>query len=153
MYLVVLFIPLISFFLIGVFGRLISRTGCSIIVLGFFSFSLIFAGFIFYEISYLFDVCFIELWAWIDGEVLLVSWVFFFDALTGSLLFIVCLISFFVYVYSLDYMKYDPGFVRFFCYLSIFSFFMLILVSSGNLIQLFLGWEGVGIVSYLLINF
>jgi NADH:ubiquinone oxidoreductase subunit 5 (subunit L)/multisubunit Na+/H+ antiporter MnhA subunit len=82
-----------------------------------------------------------------------VSWGFFFDSLVGILIFVVCFISLLVHLYSLDYMYYDPGFSRFLCYLSFFTFFMLILVSAANFVQLFLGWEGVGIASYLLINF
>jgi NADH:ubiquinone oxidoreductase subunit 5 (subunit L)/multisubunit Na+/H+ antiporter MnhA subunit len=69
------------------------------------------------------------------------------------MLAIVSLISFIVHMYSISYIKTDPHFIRFISYLSLFTFFMFILVTAGNFIQLFLGWEGVGICSYLLINF
>jgi len=69
------------------------------------------------------------------------------------MVFLVVLISSLVHVYSLDYMAGDPHLIRFISYLSLFTFFMLILVTSGNFVQLFAGWEGVGLSSYLLINF
>jgi NADH:ubiquinone oxidoreductase subunit 5 (subunit L)/multisubunit Na+/H+ antiporter MnhA subunit len=69
------------------------------------------------------------------------------------MLFIVTLISFLVHIYSLDYMGHDPHIIRFLSYLSFFTFFMLLLVTGDNFIVMFLGWEGVGLCSYLLINF
>jgi NADH:ubiquinone oxidoreductase subunit 5 (subunit L)/multisubunit Na+/H+ antiporter MnhA subunit len=66
---------------------------------------------------------------------------------------LVVFVSFLVHLYSMDYMDGDPHIIRFLAYLSLFTFFMLILVTSGNFVQLFLGWEGVGLSSYLLINF
>ena len=69
------------------------------------------------------------------------------------MLIVVSFISLLVHIYSIDYMSNDPHFTRFLSFLSIFTFFMLILITSGNLMQLFLGWEGVGLASYLLINF
>jgi len=69
------------------------------------------------------------------------------------MLFIIITISFCVHVYSVEYMYNDPHLCRFLSYLSLFTFFMLMLVTAGNLLQLFLGWEGVGFCSYLLINF
>jgi NADH:ubiquinone oxidoreductase subunit 5 (subunit L)/multisubunit Na+/H+ antiporter MnhA subunit len=66
---------------------------------------------------------------------------------------IVLFISFLVHVYSIEYMAYDPHISRFMCYLSLFTFFMLILISADNFLQMFVGWEGVGLCSYLLINF
>jgi NADH:ubiquinone oxidoreductase subunit 5 (subunit L)/multisubunit Na+/H+ antiporter MnhA subunit len=69
------------------------------------------------------------------------------------MLILVNLVSFCVHIFSTSYMKDDPHLPRFISYLSLFTFFMIILVSSSNLIQLFIGWEGVGLCSYLLINF
>ena len=80
-------------------------------------------------------------------------WVFLFDSLTVILLLVVTIVSSLVHIYSISYMSGDPHSPRFFCYLSIFTFFMLMLVTGDNFIQLFLGWEGVGLASYLLINF
>jgi NADH:ubiquinone oxidoreductase subunit 5 (subunit L)/multisubunit Na+/H+ antiporter MnhA subunit len=76
-----------------------------------------------------------------------------FDSITSVMLVLVVFVSFLVHLYSMDYMNGDPHIIRFLGYLSLFTFFMLILVTSGNFVQLFLGWEGVGLSSYLLINF
>jgi NADH:ubiquinone oxidoreductase subunit 5 (subunit L)/multisubunit Na+/H+ antiporter MnhA subunit len=76
-----------------------------------------------------------------------------FDSLAVSMFILVVPVSFLVQVYSICYMKGDPHFTRFMAYISLFTFFMLILVSADNFIVLFLGWEGVGLCSYLLINF
>jgi len=69
------------------------------------------------------------------------------------MLVIILCISFFVHLYSLGYMKQDPHLLRFISYLSLFTFFMLVLVTADNFLQMFIGWEGVGLCSYLLINF
>ena len=82
-----------------------------------------------------------------------ISWGFLFDTLTCTMLIIVTAVSTLVHLYSIKYMEKDPHCPRFMSYLQIFTFFMLILVTSDNLLQMFLGWEGVGISSYLLINF
>jgi NADH:ubiquinone oxidoreductase subunit 5 (subunit L)/multisubunit Na+/H+ antiporter MnhA subunit len=76
-----------------------------------------------------------------------------FDSLAVSMFILVNTVSTLVHIYSVFYMETDPHFIRFMSYLSFFTFFMLVLVSADNFIQLFLGWEGVGLCSYLLINF
>jgi len=76
-----------------------------------------------------------------------------FDTLTSMMLIIITLISFLVHLYSIGYMSSDPHISRFMAYLSLFTVFMLFLVTADNFIQMFLGWEGVGLSSYLLINF
>ena len=97
--------------------------------------------------------CYIKLGPWIYSEMLDVSWGFLFDSLTVVMLIVVTSISSLVHLYSMSYMEQDPHLPRFMSYLSIFTFFMLILVTADNFIQLFLGWEGIGLASYLLINF
>jgi len=76
-----------------------------------------------------------------------------FDMLTINMLVVVSFISFLVHLFSIDYMFRDPFLLKFISYLSLFTFFMLFLVTAANFFQLFLGWEGVGLASYLLINF
>ena len=76
-----------------------------------------------------------------------------FDTLTVSMCVIVTFISSLVHLYSIEYMSHDPHLPRFMSYLSLFTFFMLILVTADNFVQMFVGWEGVGLASYLLINF
>ena len=75
------------------------------------------------------------------------------DHLTVSMMAVVTFISLMVHIYSIGYMHDDPGYHRFFCYISLFTFSMMLLVMSNNLLQLFFGWEGVGLMSYLLIGF
>ena len=83
----------------------------------------------------------------------IIDWGFMFDPLTVIMLVVVNAVSFVVHVYSAGYMGEDPHLSRFMAYLSLFTFFMLILISANNFIQMFVGWEGVGLCSYLLINF
>ena len=153
MYLLVLYSLLGSFFISIFFGKFFSRR-----VIGFFTslcvfFSFLFSIFIFYESGINHSSCEFCLFSWINIDSLTLSFNFLFDSLTSVMLLIITFISLMVHVYSVEYMKNDPHQIRFFSYLSLFTFFMCILVTSGNFIQLFVGWEGVGIVSYLLINF
>jgi len=76
-----------------------------------------------------------------------------FDSLTVIMCVTVTFISCLVHVYSIEYMNHDPHLARFMSYLSLFTFFMLVLISADNFLQMFVGWEGVGLCSYLLINF
>ena len=100
------------------------------------------------------DTCYkLILTPWITTDVLIVNWGFLFDSITIIMLLVVNFISLLVHLYSLEYMKNDPNINKFLSYLSLFTFFMLILVTADNFIQMFVGWEGVGLSSYLLINF
>lgn len=90
---------------------------------------------------------------WFPMGFINVEFLFLFDSLTFIMLCVVTFISFLVHLYSLDYMSNDPELSLFLSYLSLFTFFMLVLVSSGNFVLMFVGWEGVGLSSYLLINF
>lgn len=90
---------------------------------------------------------------WFDVGGLDVSWSIMIDSLTAVMLVVVTVVSTLVHVYSVGYMSHDPHVPRFMSYLSLFTFFMLVLVTSDNFVQLFVGWEGVGLCSYLLIGF
>lgn len=153
MYLLVIFFPLFGYIISSLFGRFFSTKGVILITTSCLFFSWLCALFIFYEVALLNSVCIIKLGSWIDVGILNVSWGFLFDALTSMMLLIVTLISFLVHVYSISYMEKDPHLSRFMTYLSLFTVFMLFLVTADNFIQMFLGWEGVGLSSYLLINF
>ena len=94
-----------------------------------------------------------ELFTWIESGTLEVSWALKSDTLTAVMMILVTGVSSMVHIYSIGYMHHDSSIPRFMCYLSLFTFFMLMLVTADNLIQLFFGWEGVGLASYLLIGF
>ncbi|PIW29119.1 MAG: NADH-quinone oxidoreductase subunit L [Rhodospirillales bacterium CG15_BIG_FIL_POST_REV_8_21_14_020_66_15] len=94
-----------------------------------------------------------ELFTWIDSGTLEVSWALRVDQLTSVMMIVVSGVSAMVHIYSCGYMHHDKSIPRFMSYLSLFTFFMLMLITSDNLVQLFFGWEGVGLASYLLIGF
>ena len=95
----------------------------------------------------------IALFPWINSGDLQVAWALRVDTLTAVMLVVVNTVSSLVHLYSIGYMDEDPNRPRFFAYLSLFTFAMLMLVTADNLVQLFFGWEGVGLASYLLIGF
>lgn len=95
----------------------------------------------------------VQLFNWIDSGTLNVSWALRVDSLTAVMMIVVTVVSSMVHVYSIGYMGHDPDVPRFMAYLSLFTFFMLMLVTADNLVQMFFGWEGVGLSSYLLIGF
>jgi proton-translocating NADH-quinone oxidoreductase chain L len=115
----------------------------------------IFISSIYLFISYLiFGIIYqINFGIWFNLGLLKLNWGFLFDQLTISMLLIITAISFFVHFFSLEYLKTDKNIKIFFAYISLFTFFMLILVTADNFVQLFLGWEGVGLCSFLLISF
>nr|YP_010041752.1 NADH dehydrogenase subunit 5 [Cyanophora sudae]QPB15039.1 NADH dehydrogenase subunit 5 [Cyanophora sudae] len=107
----------------------------------------------FYFIALMQNPCYMQILPWLLDENLTIFWGFLFDSVTCVMLIVVTSISFLVHVYSIEYMGGDPHLGRFMSYLSFFTFFMLILVTGDNMVQMFVGWEGVGLCSYLLINF
>ena len=94
-----------------------------------------------------------ELFTWIASGSFELSWALKVDTLTSVMMIVVCVVSAMVHVYSVGYMHHDPSVPRFMCYLSLFTFMMLMLITADNLVQMFFGWEGVGLASYLLIGF
>ena len=95
----------------------------------------------------------IEVLRWVNSGALTADWAFRIDTLTAVMLVVVNTVSSLVHIYSIGYMSHDPYQPRFFAYLSLFTFAMLMLVTADNLLQMFFGWEGVGLASYLLIGF
>lgn len=153
MYLNIVFLPLLGSFFSGFFGRFLGPFGAGILSTVCVISSLFLSFFAFYEVGFLESPCYIKLLTWFNSEYLCANWGFQFDSLTVVMLIVVTFISSLVHIYSTEYMSHDPHLPRFMSYLSLFTFFMLILVTADNFIQLFVGWEGVGLCSYLLINF
>ena len=153
MYLLLVFLSIIGSCFAGLFGRHLGSWGSAIITTSCLFFSFLISIFAFYEVALVGCFVYIKLTTWISSEVLNIDWGFMFDSLTVSMSVVVTFISFLVHLYSTEYMSHDPHLSRFMSYLSLFTFFMLILVTSDNFVQMFVGWEGVGLCSYLLINF
>jgi NADH-ubiquinone oxidoreductase chain 5 len=153
MYILLVFLSLIGFCITGLFGRHIGPKGSAIITTGCLIISFFLSLFAFYEVGLMGSFVYIRLATWVSSEVLLINWGFMFDSLTVVMCVVVTFVSSLVHLYSIEYMSHDPHLPRFMSYLSLFTFFMLILVTADNFIQMFLGWEGVGLCSYLLINF
>ena len=153
MYILIILLPLIGTFISGLFGNKIGIKGAKYITISCIFSTFLISCLAFYEVALLGSPCYIELFNWIDSEMFSLSWGFMFDTLTVVMLIVVTSISTFVHIYSTEYMSADPHLQRFMSYLSFFTFFMIILVTGDNFLQMFLGWEGVGLCSYLLINF
>lgn len=153
MYLLIVFLPLIGSIISGFFGRFIGKKGAGIITVSCLLITAFLSLCSFYEVGLSSSPVYINLFTWIDSEMFHVSWGFLFDSLTVVMLIVVTIVSSLVHLYSIGYMENDPHLPRFMSYLSLFTFFMLMLVTGDNFIQMFLGWEGVGLCSYLLINF
>ena len=153
MYFSIVLFPFLGSVLAGIGGRLLGRNGSVIISTSSVLVSCILSWYVFF--SFLFSPISIhfQLWPWIEVGSFNVQWGFLFDSLTATMLIVVCSVSLLVHIYSSSYIEEDPHLPRFISYLSLFTFFMLILVTANNFIQIFVGWEGVGLCSYLLINF
>ena len=124
-----------------------------LVTCGAMALSSIFAVIVFYDVAVQQNVGTVELFTWIDSGTFEASWAIKLDTLSAAMLAMVTVVSTMIHIYSIGYMHHDPGIPRFMAYLSLFTFFMLMLATSDNLVQLYFGWEGVGLVSYLLIGF
>ena len=153
MYLLVLYFPLISSICCGFFGHYLGKNGAMQIALSCMFMSVILSFLIFVDIVYNEYIVIIPLFNYIDVYGMTIYWELIFDVLASIMILVVIIISFVVHMYSIEYMYGDPHLIRFLAYLSLFTFFMLILVTGANGIIFFLGWEGIGLCSYLLINF
>jgi len=153
MYIFVIIFPFIGFLLAGGFGKYFGREGSAILSTFGLFLTLICAIFCFYEVALCNTVISIKLYTWVLLDIFNIDIGLIFDTITVTMVLVISTISFFVHLYSTAYMSHDPHISRFMGWLSFFTFFMLVLVTSDNFFQLFLGWEGVGLCSYLLINF
>jgi len=153
MYLTIIFLPLLSAIISSLTARSIGTKGSKILSCLIIILTAILITISFYEVGFQASTCSIILFNWLDLESLQLSWSFQLDSLTVSMLLPVIYVSSCVHLYSVGYMENDAHVPRFFSYLSLFTFFMILLVTANNFLILFIGWEGVGICSYLLINF
>ena len=152
-YVLAIFLPLIAAAIAGIFGRWIKGRGAQVLTCGAMSASALLSLVILNEVGLNHEPKTLVLFSWIVSGEFAVDWALRFDTLTAVMLVVVTVVSCAVHFYSIGYMHNDPSVPRFFSYLSLFTFFMLILVTSNNFLQLFFGWEGVGLASYLLIGF
>ena len=149
----ILFLPLSAAIISGFFNKFIGEKFCNYITCLFTSISAILSIIIFYNVIINGYENNLHIAKWINSGTLDVNWSIKIDALTAVMLVVVNLISSLVHIYSIGYMSHDPDKPRFMAYLSLFTFAMLTLVTSDNFLQLFFGWEGVGLCSYFLIGF
>lgn len=154
---ITVFSPFLGALFVGILGGISSFSYrdrlCQVITTILLFISCFAAMFLFYEIGWEKKLLYLPLFTWINVGSIQASWGLYVDTLTAVMFFIVTLISALVHLYSIAYMSHDSSIPRFMSYLSLFTFFMLVLVSSSNFAQLFFGWEGVGLTSYLLIGF
>ncbi len=153
MYSSIIFLPLISFILCAGGGYLLGHYGAMIISCSLVALTCMFSYIAFYQVALCGLNKYVYVSKWIDSGLFQCDWAFHFDTLTVVMLVVVTTVSALVHLYSTEYMYHDPHVPRFMSYLSLFTFFMLILVTGDNFIVMFVGWEGVGLCSYLLINF
>ena len=153
MYLTIIILPLLASISSGFFGRKIGINGSHLIACTSLVLTTMLSIIAFIEVGINNVPVYIKNFDWIDSESLNISWSFSFDSLTVSMLIPVLIVSSLVHIYSIGYMSHDPHNQRFFSYLSLFTFMMIILVTSDNFLLMFVGWEGVGVCSYLLVSF
>ena len=146
-------LPLIASIISGFFGKYIGDRNSEILTSLLVSISAILSGIVFYEVIVNQYEENIVIASWINSGSLEVNWSMKIDSLSAVMLVVVTLVSALVHIYSIGYMSHDPHKPRFMAFLSLFTFAMLMLVTADNFIQLFFGWEGVGLCSYFLIGF
>ena len=154
MYQAIVFLPLLGFLIVGLFGNSLGAKASEYITSGFLVIAAVLSWVAFLSVGFgHVEVFTVPVLRWIQSGGLDVSWALRIDTLTVVMLVVVNTVSALVHIYSIGYMHHDPNRPRFFAYLSLFTFAMLMLVTADNLVQMFFGWEGVGLASYLLIGF
>jgi len=153
MYKAIVFLPIIGALIAGLLGRALGARPSELITTLFVGISAVLSWVVFTQIGFGAETVHVPVLRWVTSGQLDVSWSLRIDTLTGVMLVVVNTVSFLVHLYSIGYMHEDDSRPRFFAYLSMFTFAMLMLVTSNNFLQLFFGWEGVGLASYLLIGF
>ncbi|RWC33917.1 MAG: NADH-quinone oxidoreductase subunit L [Mesorhizobium sp.] len=154
MYQAIVFLPLLGFLIVGLFGTSLGAKASEYITSGFLVISAVLSWVAFFAVGFgEGEVFTVPVLRWIQSGGLEAAWALRIDTLTVVMLVVVNTVSALVHIYSIGYMHHDPNRPRFFAYLSLFTFAMLMLVTADNLVQMFFGWEGVGLASYLLIGF
>jgi NADH-quinone oxidoreductase subunit L len=153
MYSAIVFLPLIGFLIAGIFGRWIGVRGAQLVTSGLLVVSAVLSVIALISVGLHGETERVQVLTWIDSGSFEADWRLRIDTLTAVMLVVVTSVSALVHIYSIGYMSHDPHQPRFFAYLSLFTFAMLMLVTADNFVQLFFGWEGVGLASYLLIGF
>ncbi len=149
----ILFLPLAGAIIAGLFGRALGPRPSEIVTTLFVMIAAVLSWIVFYQVGIGHQTLKVPLANWITSGEFEVSWALRIDTLTAVMLVVVNTVSALVHLYSIGYMAEDEHRPRFFAYLSLFTFAMLSLVTADNLLQMFFGWEGVGLASYLLIGF
>lgn len=149
----VVFLPLIGAIAAGLFGRAMGPRASQLITCILLSVSALLSLYLFWSVGLQDSPVTVPLFTWVESGDFLAEWSLRIDQLTVVMLVVVTGVSSLVHWYSIGYMHGDPGVPRFFAYLSLFTFAMLMLVTADNFMQMFFGWEGVGLCSYLLIGF
>ena len=152
MYGLIVFLPLLGALVAGAFGRVVGDRGAQVVTSALLIVAALLSGIALFTVPYG-EPFTVELGTWILSGSFAIDWALRIDALTAVMLVVVTWISAAVHVYSIGYMSHDESVPRFMSYLSLFTFAMLMLVTADNFVQLFFGWEGVGLASYLLIGY
>ena len=147
-------LPLLACIIAGLFGKVVGRVGAHSVTIAGVGISAALSMYVLKQVY--FDgvpTYNAPVYTWLVSDGISFDVGFLIDRLSAMMMVVVTFVSFCVHVYTIGYMKDDPGYQRFFSYISLFTFSMLMLVMSNNFMQLFFGWEAVGVVSYLLIGF
>ena len=153
-YLIIVLAPLAAAIIAGLFGRTIGRAGASSVTILSVAISFALSGYVLYQMEWGGLTTFNgTVYTWLLSDGLHMEVGFLVDHLSAMMMVVVSFVSLMVHIYTIGYMADDDGYQRFFSYISLFTFSMLMLVMSNNFMQLFFGWEAVGVVSYLLIGF
>ena len=152
-YTAIVLLPLLGALIAGLFGRIIGDRPSEIVTTLFLGIAALLSWIVFVDVGFAHTTQKVQLLRWVTSGELDTAWSIRVDTLTAVMLVVVTTVSSLVHLYSIGYMHEDDSRPRFFAYLSLFTFAMLMLVTSDNLLQMFFGWEGVGLASYLLIGF
>ena len=152
--LMIVLAPLVGTLIAGLFRHQVGRSGAAAVAIAGVALSCVLSFYVFYQLVWGGAGTFNQdLYTWFEVGPFGAHIGFMVDRLTALMMVVVTFVSLMVHIYTIGYMADDPGYQRFFSYIALFTFSMLLLVMANNFLQLFIGWEAVGLVSYLLIGF